>query len=395
MGLAVALTLVSALSLIAFLVLSTYAPDLRSNLSGGANALSKSAIGFAGIRYLTENCGIETTLGREPAGRDRYSLVILTPGPNNTHSEIANLSGPGARLIILPKWLTMADPDHSGWVVKLDNLEENAIATLLSFDVDGAAVKRGKGISNVRVKARYPRFDLIVPHKPQAIDTIQTVSGKNLEPDIVDGDGNTVLAQIRGTQTYVLADPDFLDNRGIHEAPTARMALRLIELLRVGPRPVSFDLTLNGFRRSPDLLRILFGPPFLGATLCALFAATLIGFHALNRFGPVQRPDRVFAFGKRALADNTAAVIRLMRREPRMAPRYAQAMLNLVAAQVGISRERLADLGWILTLEQRGAAQYRFADLCAEAALARDTGGLLRVATKLYQWRRGILHEHH
>jgi hypothetical protein len=168
----------------------------------------------------------------------------------------------------------------------------------------------------------------------------------------------------------------------------------LILDLRRNDGPIRFDLTLNGFRKSPEVLRAVFSPPFLGATLCAILAAAFIAFHAFSRFGPVARPDRVFAFGKRALADNTAAVIRLMRREPQMARRYAQATLRMVAERTGVARERMAEPGWLAMLEKRNGTQLPFAELDAEAARVRDTNALIKVAEKLYRWRRGILHEH-
>jgi hypothetical protein len=392
--LAAGLVLVSVLSLIAFAALSAYAPELRSDISGGGNALSKSAVGFAGLRFLAEQAGISTYLGREPPPADRYSLIVLTPEPATAPSEVARIAYPGPRLIVLPKWITASQPGHSGWVMKVDIADTKSIASSLASITIGATVAQRRGVSRTHILSLDWRFGSLVPQKPVSLDSIQTISGPFLEPDIVDDHGNAVLVQIHGTQIYILAEPDLLNNRGMHDLSTARMAFGLIQMLRVGPRPIAFDITLNGFRQSPSLLRAMFSPPFLGATLCAMLAAAFIGFHAFSRFGAAERPDRVFAFGKRALADNTAAVIRLMHREPPMAPRYAQAMLNLVAAHVGIPREQLDDPAWIRIAEQRSAVQYRFSDLKIDAANVRDNGGLIKVAAKLYKWRRGILYEH-
>ena len=44
------------------------------------------------------------------------------------------------------------------------------------------------------------------------------------------------------------------------------------------------------------------------------------------------------AFGKRALADNSAGLIRLARREPRMAPRYLDLTRAAVARALGVTR---------------------------------------------------------
>jgi hypothetical protein len=391
---AVGLVLVSAFSLIAYLVLSAYAPDLRSDTSGGANALSKSAIGFAGLRVLLENGGVPATLGRTPPPPDTFGLVILAPEIDTPQKDLAALSQPGARLIVLPKWSAANQPLHSGWVMKIGPWNASELAQLMTPLVTHAKVRQSGKTAPVRLMPLYPRFGSIAPRTPVAIDSVQTISGDNLDPDIVDGKGNAVLAQIKGTQTYILADPDLMNDHGLADVATARFAYDLVQLLRVGDRPVSFDVTLNGFGQSPSLLRTVFSPPFLGATLCAILAAAFIAFHAFRRFGGAVRPDRVFAFGKRALADNTAAVIRMMRREPAMAPRYAQAMLNLVAAHIGLPREKMTEPGWLHTLEKRSALPYRFEELNAEAAQVRDTGGLIKVAAKLYKWRRGILNEH-
>jgi hypothetical protein len=389
---AVGLVLVSALSLIAYFALSAYAPDLRSDTSGGGDALSKSAVGFAGARFLLDKADVPVTLGKGPPPPGAFSLVILTPEISTGTDAIAALAQSGVRLIVLPKWMVAPEPLHPGWVRNAGIWNDATVAALMTPLVKKAKIRQGG--SRTQLAAMYPRFKPTLPLQPVSIETVQTISGDNLEPDIVDDEGYAVLAQVKGTRTYILADPDLLNNHGLGNADTARFAYRLIETLRIDARPVSFDVTLNGFGKSPNLLRTVFSPPFLGATLCALLAAAFIGFHAFRRFGGAARPDRVFAFGKRALADNTAAVIRMMHREPRMARPYAQAMLNLVAAHVGLPREKAADPSWIRGLEKRGRSPHRFEELNAEAGQVHDTHGLIKVAAKLFQWRRGILNEH-
>jgi hypothetical protein len=258
----------------------------------------------------------------------------------------------------------------------------------------GAKLAQRKGVYRTKLAAETDQFDSDAQAQPVSVDRIQTISGPNLEPDITDDEGKAVLVQVKGTQAFILSEPDILNNQGLQDINMARIAFAIIQELRVRDDAVSFDVTLNGFRRSPDLLRAVFSPPFLGATLCALLAAAFLGFHAMSRFGSPRAPDRVFAFGKRALADNTAAVIRMMKREPAMAARYSQAVLSQIAAFFGISREKAADPSVVRALEQRGALPYRFADLEAEARDAHDTQGLMQVARKLYRWRRTITHGH-
>lgn len=390
---AVGLVLVSALSLLTFLVLSAYAPDLRNESSAGGNALSKSAIGYAGLRFLLEETNTDVFLRRDPQPCDYCSLVVLAPEIYSSAKEINDLAHPGPRLIVLPKWVVFPDSTHRGWVMRFSAFGIKELSNLLSQVAPGAKVQQRKATARVKLYAADARFADGVPAGAFSTDALQTVSGKTLETKIEDDKGNALLAQVKGTQIYVLAEPDLLNNHGLHDLAVARIATSMVQTIRVGRQPVWFDITLNGFRRAPDLLRTVFAPPFLGATLCAILAAAFIAFHAFSRFGAPYRPDRVYAFGKRALADNTAAVIHLMRREPRMAPRYAQTMLHLVAAQAGLTRERQSDTRWTTDLEQRRGMTDRFADLSAEADAVRDTHGLMRIAEKLYRWRRGILNE--
>jgi hypothetical protein len=388
---AIGLVIASILSLVAYFALQAYAPDLRSDKSGGTDALSKSAVGFAGTRFLLEHTGMTIRLGRTPPPNDTFSLVIVTPEAFGSEGDIAALTGHGPALIVLPKWYVGEQPLHPGWVMKVRAWDPKIIGSTIDTLSKKAAIRQEKG-SKTHLKGIYPRFQALVPARALTIDNAQTISGDNLEADIVDDQGHAVLAQIKGTQTYILAEPDLMNNHGIGDEATARFAYDLVTMLRTSDRPISFDVTLNGFAQSPSFLKTLFEPPFLGATLCAILAAGFIAFHAFRRFGAAVRPDRVFAFGKRALADNTAAVIRMMKREPRMAQPYAQAMLNVVATQVGVSREKASSGEWIRLLEKRGG--YRFDELSKEAAQVHDTNALIKVATKIYEWRRGILNEH-
>ena len=51
------LFLIGAAATIILLVLFAYAPDLRGDITNGSNAVSRSAIGFAGLKRLMELSG--------------------------------------------------------------------------------------------------------------------------------------------------------------------------------------------------------------------------------------------------------------------------------------------------------------------------------------------------
>src|SRR5262249_25116569 len=153
----------------------------------------------------------------------------------------------------------------------------------------------------------------------------------------LDENRRSVLAQLNGTQTYVLADPDLMNTHGLHDLATARAANDIIQSLRRGLSPVIFDVTLAGYRSAPNLLRPAFQPPLVGATLCAFLAALLMAVHAATRFGEPLEGGRVFALGKQALADNSAALIAMAKREHHIVVRYAAAVRSRVARAIGAS----------------------------------------------------------
>ena len=289
------LVLVSALSALGFLALSAYAPDLRSNKSQGTDVLSKSAVGFAGLRILLEASQIDTQVGRDPRPDEVASLFILTPEFATDHKDLAPLAAGRERLVVLPKWLTLPDPLHAGWVSKIAAFDSATIAELVSDVAKGAKIRQRTGPAQVTLQGPYAHHLSI---KRLAMDSPQTISGPTLDAALTDEKGHALLAQIRGTQTFILADPDLLNNAGLGNAATARAGLDLIKLLRVSNAPVVLDVTLNGFGRSRNVLKTVFSPPFLGATLCALLAAALLAYHAMNRFGAPLKPDRIYAFGK-------------------------------------------------------------------------------------------------
>jgi hypothetical protein len=81
-------------------------------------------------------------------------------------------------------------------------------------------------------------------------------------------------------------------------------------------------VTANGLGRSRSPLKLAFDAPFLAVTLTIFAAMLLAGWQALVRFGPVQQRARAIAFGKAALVDNSAALIRKAGREAQLGDRY-------------------------------------------------------------------------
>ena len=390
--LAIALVLVSAIAFVGALVLSAFASDFRSEANGGANALSKSAVGFGGLYALLKEAGVPVSINRRgiASSKDDQPLQILTPETTTSATALRALALSGPSLIVLPKWATQPDPFHAGWVGKTGVEATGWSVHLLELLSKSTTIQQDKDAASAQLRTVGDKYFHDVWTKAVAIESLQTIAGKDWVADVVDAKGRAVLVHLRDKDVFVLSDPDFLNTHALKDRDVARAALLLIDRWR-DDAPVAFDVTLNGFGTPPSLLRAAFQPPFLGATLCAILAAMLIGYHAASRFGTPMRPDQVYAFGKTMLVNNSAGLIRMLNRERTMAPRYAVTVRDIVANFAGGTRELSPEA--LRNLEKRARSNRPYTELATEAQNARSSAGMLKVSKELYQWRVGITHD--
>lgn len=407
----------------AFAVLSAYAPDLKSGSDGGGHALSESAIGYAGLTRLLKEDGDPVLISRGPphAAAEAPGVLILTPGFDTDPELVAKTGFDGPTLVVLPKWVVEAHPKHRGWVRRLTVARgEAAITPLTAIKGSPAKEATASPASDDQTDEAAPAPTILVPSLARRsgasqpvlsgngdlfgedvrlqlgrIDALQTLSGRGWSPILTDEQGRAVLARRDGTNLYVLSDPDLLNTQGLKSLENARAASAIVEALRDGSGPVIVDVTLHGFSRGRVFLKLAMEPPFLGLTLCLLAAAALMGWHAFTRFGAPPPPARAFALGKRALADNSAALIRLAKREPVMGAGYAALERNTVARLIGaprnLSPEELDAL--LDRIAEAKGVEGRITQLTIEAAVASDIDALMRVAAKLHRWRLEMTRE--
>jgi hypothetical protein len=383
--------LVGVFAFAAMVVLAAYAPDLRTGSDAGAHVLSKSAVGFGGIRELLQELHEPLVISGGPPPRVKagQGLLIMTPGPAASARDIEALHFGGVRLVVLPKWIAGPDPVNPEWAMRIGVLPEDLAAAPLGGGHGKTTLQRRAGVSRPVLKAGegfgFPAGEAIPLGR---IDQLQTLSGPGWDPVLTDEQGHAVLAVAKQGGIAVLSDPDLLNTQGVADLTTARAAVEIIDRLR-SSGPVDFDVTLNGFGRGRSLLKLAFSPPLLGATLCLFAAALMMGLHAVIRFGPPERPPPVLALGKRALADNSAALVRMAKREPRMAPAYAALTREAAARAVGAPRDLgAAQLDALLDrLGRTNGASFAFSALAAEAEGARTNTDLMEVARRLHRWR--------
>jgi hypothetical protein len=323
-------TAIGALAFIAMLVLGAYAPDLRSGRNGGAHALSNAATGFSGLVQLADATGRKPIITRSKDQLKSEDLTVITPDHGWADlSDILDRRGPRATLLVLPKWETAADPQKPGWIRVSGLLPATDPARIL-YPATPIGIAREKTnsepLKNV-ADAAPANLRFLAPR------VLQTFSGKDVRPIITNVRGAIVLGQIGARPLYILADPDLINNHGMGDERQARASLALLDYLNsTDAESVQFDVTTNGLGRSRSPLKLAFDAPFLAVTLTIFIAMLLAAWQALVRFGPVRRSERAIAFGKAALVDNSAALIRKAGREAHLGSRYVEVIRERAVA---------------------------------------------------------------
>ena len=373
---------VGALAFIATLLLGAYAPDLRSGRNGGTHALSNAATGFSGLVRLAAATGRNPVVIRAPDQLKREELAVVTPDHGWINlGDILQWRGARATLLVLPKWDTAPDKEKPGWVRVAGLLPAQDPAQTLAPAVP-LLVSREHGD---RHELKVVPFGAPSDLRFIAPAVLQTISGKRIEPIITNSGGRIVLAKVKGSQTYILADPDLINNHGMGDERQAKAALALLDYLNsTGSKSVLFDVTANGLGRSRSPLKLAFDPPFLAVTLTIFAAMLLAAWQALVRFGPIRRRERAIAFGKAALVDNSAALIRKAGRETSLGGRYVEVICeratNLFRLPANLDAEELGE-------RMEGLNPRRsFASAAERARSARSRDELVRAAQSLNQW---------
>jgi hypothetical protein len=372
---------VGIIAFLAMVVLGAYAPDLRSGRNGGAHALSNAAVGFGGIVRLAEATGRNPRIVRDPRILSTEDLVVLTPERADTDmTKVLAQRSVKPTLVVLPKWATTKDPQHNGWVNVAALLPEREPQGVLAPQYP-LVVKRyrsgGRPLKGLAWMPATMRF--------MAPRAVQTITGPGVRPLLTDAAGHVVLAQIGEHPFYVLADPDLLSNVGMRDAGQARAALDLLDWLNsTGADSVVFDVTLNGFGRSPSPLKLMFDPPFLAMTLAIAAAALLAGIQATATFGAPRRRSRAIAFGKASLIDNAAALVLKAGRQGGLGERYVEVVRDRAVGVFGVPA-RMRDDALDRYLDAL-SGRARFTTLAEQARTARHPRDMLAAAQALHHW---------
>lgn len=416
--------LVGVVGFLGALTLGAYAPDLESNGGAGAHALSNSAIGYSGLVQLASATGRNPKIGRDEQVWRSEDLVVVTPdgAATNLNKIIAARGASKPTLYVLPKWDAGPDGDHKGWVrIKglLPTLEpEGVLAPGLIFDVKRHLDKTPPlrvVDPNMPASVRFvtpaklqvierpskkpataarqaPAKVVVASPSPDDSNAEQTTpsnySFDHIQPVITDGSGGIVLGEI--DNMYILADPDLLDNAAMRRPENAVAALALLDWMNsTGADSIGFDVVLNGLGRSKSLLRLALDPPILAMTLTLAAMVLLVGIRAAGRFGAPKPRTRAIAFGKTALVDNGALLVRKAGKARRLGGRYAAVIRDQAVQTFGVSA-RFTQPEVDSYLDGLGGAA-AFTALAQAAEAANSDSEMLAAARALHTWKREVV----
>ncbi|MBZ9815445.1 DUF4350 domain-containing protein [Mesorhizobium sp. CA7] len=320
----------SLLAAAGFFLLSTYAPDFRQP-QGGATPFSKGGTGYAGlVEWLKLTNGQAPPMERgekdlaSPVASTFLLVVTIAPGSDPAALDrLIKLRSGKDTLFVLPKWQTFPLFSHEGWEEKVERLPNNVVNDWLGRIAKTKLGEAKNTLSQINIAGRMVA----------APEELQWVADDH--PLIAAGDGRAILTELDNEPFYILTDPDFLNNAALKDEQKAAAALDIIAMLEPAKGAVMFDLTLHGIGGNYDLAKLLIEPPFLALTLSVLVAAALAFLHGLGRFGPPRAEGRAIAFGKRALVDTTAMLLKRAGRLQELGDRYAALMRQRAAALLG------------------------------------------------------------
>jgi hypothetical protein len=344
--------------LLALLYLIGAGADFGGDTSGGgqAHASANGLNGFSGLARLTEAQGHTVTLSRSAQGLKTEGLLVLTPPLATDPDEFARILAErvynGPTLVILAKWMAAAPPPtipskakakfKRGWVL-LESAQRGGWPEALPAPYSFTITLDGTEQGSPQVRWSGLEHTGALP-TPAVLHAQPKGDHRTL---LIDGRGHVLAFEVMPPEdedaypVVFLVEPDLANNYGLADPARAAVAMALIDKLTYGGdiENVTFDMTLNGFGASENLLTLAFRPPFLAATLSLLVALLIVGWRAFMRFGPAAAsgaPD--IAFGKRQLIVNGASLILRARRFRLLAGPYAALSARRLAERLGLAR---------------------------------------------------------
>ena len=402
-----------ALSFLAAVLLGVYGRDLESPRPGH-DTFSYSALGHRGLAELLRAMGLgvvsrQSSRGGTP-GR-RRPLVLAEPDDRerieDLRDEAAKAEAP--LVLVLPKWgVGPPDPKHPDWLASVDPLtREEVERQVAELGVGKLAVARSRrGSATCTATWGGAAVELrIVATQTQLLE-----AAPGLVPVIACPEGLLIARASpqrakRGAATYLIADPDILNNHGLDQGENATAVFDFLTR-DLGATGVVFDETIHGYHRVPGLLAEALRFPMALATMQSRVLLGVVLWAGMGRFGKPLPSTAALAAGKEALIDNTAKLLAAGGHAGDGLRRYFAQTTRSVAAHYFLppdlpEGERLARLQRLTdghAAQRRNARGLNLAALERSLALlpdgARGEERAARIARRLYDWRLEMTNGH-
>jgi hypothetical protein len=406
-----ALVAVGVVLFLAVLALIAAGEDFGGDPGNGqAHAASVGLNGYAGLVRLVEAQDYDVERSRSPRGLETTGLLVITPptyaDPQAIDEILQDRTFVGPTLVIMPKWRAMPPPPQlppsarekfkRGWV-----LLGRAFAAPWAEELP----KSYRFDHRVHPKPVWPPKEPAEPLAPgrwrgmglagalPAAPTLFAAPAGAHEVLIRDDGGRVLAFSVNPGEgidednpaypVIFLADPDLANNYGLADPARAAAAIALVDRLadEGDIYEVTFDLTLNGFGASENLLTLAFRPPFLAATLSLMVALLIVGWRAFQRFGPPAAAAPDIAFGKRQLILNGAGLIVRARRFALLRRPYAALAARRLAERLGLARPDAQAID--AALARRLPAEEPFTRRAARLEAAQKPADILAAAQDL------------
>lgn len=367
---------VFALALGAFLLLLAFTPARLMGAGEPGTADSRDATGFAGLGRL-----LPKSADRDPLESEELLVVVLPRFGFDAErmEQLAKARGGKPTLLVLPKWNVVADPLKPGWV------KSNGVSPVPPVLPEALGLQvhtAGEPFEGGRLQGQdyMEGWQVSAPASGS-----QWLTGEGMTPLLQSADGKVVLAEIEAPSVLILADPDLLNNLSMAARARAGAAVGLINALNSTDSATANIVDADALMVEPNMLRLLFTPPFLAMTLVLLGLLLFGGWQALVRFGSPRQPAPTLLPGKAALVENAAGLLRMAGREVLAAPPYARLMARTAAEDAGIPPMDDARL-WPL-LDTLSNGQFTVLANEMQAAGRHD---MLGAAQALHDWKEGM-----
>jgi len=303
-------------SFLAFVLLGVYGKDLERRPTPQANTFSYSALGHHGLASFLVSMGLGVLPRQAPAGGVGPGRPLILAEPDARDPERLKALREEARdrnarlVLVLPKWSPgPARKDRPDWLDRVSLISstevERVVRELGDDGLQKVAVEHLD--SPLRCTATWGSSTARI-----RIDVAPQLLAPSPELDpVVSCSGGYLIARRAGAAapaTYLISDPDLLNNQGLGKEGNAEAVYQFL-VHDLAATSVVFDETIHGFNRVPGLLAEALRFPMVLAVLQSVLLLGVVLWAGMGRFGKPLPAAAGVGAGKEVLIDNTAKLL--------------------------------------------------------------------------------------